>query len=124
MTGYPAGFLNRGELHGLGLLSVNKPFLAACASVHVAPLVSQIARKVFKFNGRIFIMTYEEFKRKIIAYIEKAGISKTVFFDHDTENKLYSAKVPGEELRITCRESGLGMTVHFHQRTLPVPQGI
>jgi len=47
MTGYPAGFLNRGELHGLGLLSVNKPFLAACASVHVAPLVSQIAR-VFK----------------------------------------------------------------------------
>jgi len=69
-------------------------------------------------------MTYEEFKRKIIAYIEKAGISKTVFFDHDTENKLYSAKVPGEELRITCRESGLGMTVHFHQRTLPVPQGI
>jgi len=124
MTGYPAGFLNRGELHGLGLLSVNKPFLAACASVHVAPLVSQIARNVFKFNGRIFIMTYEEFKRKIIAYIEKAGISKTVFFDHDTENKLYSAKVPGEELRITCRESGLGMTVHFHQRTLPVPQGI
>lgn len=123
MTGYLAGFLIRGELHGLGLLSVNKPFLAACASVHVAPLVSQIAR-VLKNDGRIFTMTYEEFKRKIIAYIEKAGISKTVFFDHDTESKLYSAKIPGEELRITCRESGLGMTVHFHQRTLPVPQGI
>lgn len=123
MTGYLVGFLIRGELHGLGLLSVNKPFLAACASVHVAPLVSQIAR-VLKINGRIFIMTFEEFKRKILAYIEKAGISNTVFFDHDADNKLYSAKIPGEELRITCRESGLGMTVHFHQRTLPVPQGI
>lgn len=48
MTGYLVGFLIRGELHGLGLLSVNKPFLAACASVHVAPLVSQIARRIFK----------------------------------------------------------------------------
>ena len=31
---------------GLGLLSDNKPFLAACASVHVAPLVSQIAHSM------------------------------------------------------------------------------
>ena len=69
-------------------------------------------------------MTFEEFKRKVLGYIEKAGISKTVFFDHDADSKLYSAQIPGEELRITCRESGLGMTVHFHQRTLPVPQGI
>lgn len=69
-------------------------------------------------------MTYDEFKNKILSYIEKAGISKTVFFDHDADSKLYSAQIPGEELRITCRESGLGMTVHFHNRTLPVPQGI
>lgn len=48
MTGYLVGFLIRGELHGLGLLSVNKPFLAACASVHVAPLVSQIAHRLSK----------------------------------------------------------------------------
>ena len=69
-------------------------------------------------------MTFEEFKRKVLGYIEKAGISKTVFFDHDSERKQYSARIPGEELRITCRESGLGMTVHFHDRMLPVPQGI
>lgn len=31
---------------GLGLLSDNKPFLAACASVHVAPLVSLIAQGI------------------------------------------------------------------------------
>lgn len=54
MTGYLVGFLIRGELHGLGLLSVNKPFLAACASVHVAPLVSQIARVLKKNDGGFY----------------------------------------------------------------------
>lgn len=69
-------------------------------------------------------MSFEEFKRKVLGYIEKAGISETPLFDHDKDNKLYTARIPGEELRITCRESGLGMTVHFHDRMLPVPQGI
>lgn len=69
-------------------------------------------------------MTFEEFQRKVNGYTKKAGISCVVHFEHDVDRKQYSATIPSEELRLTCRESGLGMTAHFHNRTLPVPQGI
>ena len=125
MTGYLVGFLIRGELHGLGLLSVNKPFLAACAGVHVAPLDSTDCTQGFqKIDWRIFIMTFEEFQDKVKWYAKKAGFCGSIRFEHDVDRKQYSATIPSEELRLTCRESGLGMTAHFHNRTLPVPQGI
>lgn len=50
MTGYPAGFLNRGELHGLGLLSVNKPFMLP---VHKPPCAGE-----FKFSCGRFIYRF------------------------------------------------------------------
>lgn len=66
-------------------------------------------------------MLYESFKRKVLGYMEKAGISKTVFFDHDTDKRQYTAWVPGEELRFTCSESGLNMAVKFRRHTYPIP---
>ena len=65
-------------------------------------------------------MAFEKFKQNIIAYMKKAGVSGSVEFNHDTDKGLYSAWIPGEEILITCRESGLGMSARFHNHVYPI----
>ena len=65
-------------------------------------------------------MAFEKFKQRINSYVSSAGISDSVEFDHDKEKGLFSAWIPGEEILITCRESGLGMTAKFHSHVYQI----
>ena len=66
-------------------------------------------------------MAFEKFKSKILAYVRQAGISDAVEFNHDSEKKLYTAWIPGEEILISCGESGMGMSARFHSHVYPIP---
>ena len=66
-------------------------------------------------------MSYESFMELILGYIGEAGINSRVIFNRDTDAKLYTAEIPDEEVFISCKESGRGLSVKFHKRVLPVP---
>jgi len=66
-------------------------------------------------------MSYEDFMAMILGYMGEAGVNSRVVFNRDTDKKIYTAEIPDEEIQISCRESGLGLSVKFHQRVLPVP---
>ena len=65
-------------------------------------------------------MAFEKFKQDILGYLDKAGISKVVTFEHDMEKGLFSAWIPGEEILITRNETGLGMSVRFRSHLYQV----
>ena len=66
-------------------------------------------------------MSYENFMELILGYMGEAGVNSRVVFNHDPEKKIYTAEIPDEEMLISCRESGLGLSVKFHKRVFPVP---
>lgn len=78
------------------------------------------ARTASVEESGIATKAFNAFVREVYAIMKDAGMhdNEPVFFDHDKDEGLFTARIPSEEICITRRESGTGMSVKLHGRML------